>query len=794
MSTVFVPPEGSLEATIAFVGEGPGREELLKRRPFVGDTGREIDSLLLPLGIARSEIYLTNVEKTTLTKPDHARQIQCAVDLVREFERMPNLNVIVALGGIALETLTAWKHQGITHWRGSVLETFFGAKVIPTYHPAYYLHNHDFKLKAVIFSDLQRVLEQSKFPELRLPQRTFYIEPTYADAIEWLHHLEFADELAVDIETFGWGLGNTFVACIGFAPTPTSAYCIPIMTNGRAPYWTKEQELQIWRAISRVLFAPCKKFFQNGMFDIDILNEHFVKVTNFYHDTMLSHHLLYPELPHGLDFISSLYTLEPYYKEEGKTWSHRMDIRQLWTYNCKDVCVTLESGHALDDELREAKMFDYFHNYIMPLTWPLMEMKRAGIHVDKERLARFKEWLEAEVTFRQAELDVKAGFPVNVKGKNDMVRLLTENGIKITKTTPTGGPKLDEESIREYCRQAAANRGRDVTVGDEALDIREKRTLLSNFVDIETDNADMYHFSLLVHGTRTGRLASRAPRDADDNPLGPQMQNIPLPCRGVFSAADGKTLLSADLKQAEAMFVAFDAQDALMMEIFSSGQDIHKFNAANLFKKPQTQVNYLERWIAKRIVHGFDYGMGPRRVISVLAKDGFYISEAEARRCQKSYFQACPSVQTWQQRIGEQVRTTKTLTSPLGRRRVFLGLYDDKMMRDALAQNPQATIAEITNMGIIKLYARLPPHARVVLQVHDEVLVESDEDKWEAVGQLMVNCLTLPIQIHGRTLTIPVELKVGKFWADGMKEAHFDANERPEFESDPKVPSLHEEA
>lgn len=765
---IYVGPSGPISATIAFVGEGPGRDELIKGRPFVGPTGHELDGLLRDAGLNRSEVFLTNVERTTLTKPDHARQIECAIELVREFEKMPNLNVIVPLGAVALGVLGGWKYDSIAHYRGSILESFFGTKIVPTYHPAFYMRG-EWRFKPVVLADITRAIEQSKYPEMKLPQRRYHIEPTYADAIEWLHHLLSAEELAVDIETTGWGYGGTYVSCIGFAPSTMEAYCIPI-TRGKAPYWTKDQELQIWRAIHRLLGASSKKYLQNCMFDVRVLNAHYVKVNNVYHDTMLAHHLLYPELPHGLDFISSIYTEEPYYKEDRKTWSQFQDFRVLWNYNCKDCVTTLESGHELEKELQEANMFEYFHDYIMALIWPLMDMERVGIRVDKECLVRLTEWLEADYAFKQEELNKKAGFEVNVKSSKDIARLLLENGIRITKTTPKGAPKLDEESIREYCRQASANRGVDVTIGDEALAIREKRTLLSNFVDITTDDEDYYHFSMLIHGTQTGRLSSRAPRNSDNEPLGPQMQNIPLECRGVFCAAPGKILISSDLKQAEAVFVAYDAQDEMMMKQFEPGGDIHYFNASNIFKKPREQVTYLERWIAKRVVHGFDYGMGPRRVLGVLIKDGFYITEAQAKQIQNAYFAACPAIPGWQQRIADQVRLTKTLTSPLGRRRVFLGNYDDNMMRAALSQNPQSVVADITNRGIIKLYESLPSHARVVLQVHDEIVIECDEDKYEEITPLVRDALTLPIPIHGRVMTIGVDIKVGKHWAQGMKE------------------------
>lgn len=753
---MWVKPEGPITAKLAVVGEAPGHVELQTGKPFSGPAGDQLNDVLRQAGLKRGDVYITNVIKDSAATPTDDDIQRALPELVKELTQLPNCNIFIAVGGVALRALSAWKYSSITRMRGSILETFFGAKMLPTLHMAWYMRG-EWRYKPVVVADVKRAVLESSFPELRRPARHFLIEPTFDEALLALHKLKQADELAVDIETFGSFI-NSFIACVGFADTVNHAVCIPIMRAGRVPYWTHEQECMIWRELDEVLRSPSRKYFQNGMFDIGKFHANGLGVENFYFDTMLAHHLLVPELPHDLGFITSIYSQEPYYKDEGKTWDHRMNTRQLWAYNLKDCVVTLEAGKVLEKDLAEEGMLDYFHSFVMKLPKPLLAMQEQGIKVDIKSLARTNLELTCATELDQLELETLLKRSFNVKSPTDCQWLLETFGIKPTRFTKTGRSKLDEESLRIYAAR------RPCREFDLIFSVREKRTLSSGFLGLRADEKGYYHPGYLVHGTKSGRLSSRGTGE------GPQIQNIPEEARRIFVPRAGCEFVGADLSQAEARVVAWLAQDQLMMEFFRSGKDIHRFYAAIIFNKPPDLVSkHPERYVAKRIEHGSNYKMGPRKLVSVLRNEGIIVAESDAIRYQREYFKTFPGIQRWQNEVEQVVRRFRSLTTCFGRKRVFLGIFDDDLVREAISYEPQGTVGELTNRALLTLQDSLPVGCRLVLQVHDSVLIESPVEFRSQVIRALEVAFDIPLTIKGEILRIPIEVSAGPSWGD-LKE------------------------
>jgi hypothetical protein len=167
--------------------------------------------------------------------------------------------------------------------------------------------------------------------------------------------------MSFDIETRRGAHGTWYISCIAFSSIPTEAYCIPLMRQDRTPYWPNiSDESLIWRAIAEILNLPNVTYItQNGCaFDGPILRKHGVvleKMSNGF-DTFSSHSLLAPDLPHDLGFLVSIYTDEPYYKDEsGRSEYLRGEGGEdmYWTYACKDAALTLEGAHGIMADLRE---------------------------------------------------------------------------------------------------------------------------------------------------------------------------------------------------------------------------------------------------------------------------------------------------------------------------------------------------------------------------------------------------------------------------------------------------------
>lgn len=339
MNILPVLPAG---AKILLVGEAPGAEEEKLRTPFVGASGRELDSILSEVGIPRYSIALTNVFMTRPPNNDlqewgtdkrssaanldpclpffsiranklwlPASIVQPALARLASEIAKVKPNLIVALGNTALSALTGL--TGVGRLRGTLQECLLvpGIKVIPTYHPAAILRNYEFH--AITVMDFMKIKQEAESPNFNLLNRAIWIEPTISDLEEWKNCLCDAEALACDIET-----KNEQITCIGFAPTSQAAYVIPFWDR-RKPgyhYWhTIEEEIFAWQTVQAILSSSVPKIFQNGLYDLQYILKYGWHPKACLHDTMLLHHSLYPMLPKGLDFLGSLYANERAWKK-----------------------------------------------------------------------------------------------------------------------------------------------------------------------------------------------------------------------------------------------------------------------------------------------------------------------------------------------------------------------------------------------------------------------------------------------------------------------------------------------
>lgn len=812
MKPYYIGPEGPRESPLAIVAEKPGKNELKALlatnvgRPLIGYSGEEVNRHLLAIGSSRSEVYLTNSVKHfdavydnrkrdwIISTPTFAEIVEEQPSLYKELASMPNLNCIIALGNVAMQSLSNFRYGDISRRRGSILPTCLGVKMVPTYHPAFYMRG-EWRFSPIVQFDMKRALEQSQFPELRYLERTYYIGPTFDEAVEWLLSLMGAAKISFDIEC----VAPSRIACVGFSDERDRAYCIPLIHKNRKPYFTLTQEVAIWRLIDLVLNQPNTCYItQNGMFDCWHLWRHGVR-TSFMgkgFDTMYSHRLVMPDMPHRLDFITSIYTEEPYYKDESGRWTGdiNVDERQFWIYNCKDACTTLESQEALTEDMAELNMLDYYNATMQPQFDPLMDMRKWGMRIDTERLNRVRDQLRKEVAEIQASLNTTLGYIPNTKSWKDMGRLLGDLGI-IPDLTPTGRPKTDKERMYTYAQRTNSDAARFTLM--QCLSITEKRTILSNFLGMALDNEGFYHPSLDLSKAVSGRSASEG---ADEG--GPQIQNIPQRMRSMFIPDDYESVIvQADQRQAEAMYVAWDAQDMIAIEAFLRGKDSHRVFGCVLYRGwtsnlelppdellasikevcdtcadiGEKKCNHSERYMSKMGGHGFRYLMSVLRFQMEQAKKNIFVAKAEAERIRTLAIN--PSVARWHERVADQLRRTRWLENPLGRRREFYGLFDNEMIRKGLSWLAQSTVSELTNRAMVELHNTLPkdyriiqnlkyPYARLYTQTHDSLTFCARKDLVKDLVPLINKAFDIPIHLHGRVLRIPIEITVGPSWGE----------------------------
>lgn len=319
---------------LMIVGEAWGEKEEEAGAPFVGPSGKMLRSYLRQANIQAGDCYFTNVfnfrpkpsndiknlcgpksegipNRRPLIKGKYVRA-EYAEELHRLEEEIRGCqpNCILALGATAMWALL--NEVGIKKLRGAPTTTRDGVKVLPTYHPAGVLR--DYKLRPIVWSDLNKVAREMQFPELRRPRREFWLRPTIQDlALFENRHIRGAKELSVDIET-----ADHTITCIGFAPTPEVAIVIPFYTRSipDGNYWrTHKEERTAWIYVNKWLNLSKDVFGQNFMYDVSyIWPKMGIPIKYCSDDTMLLQHAAQPEMEKGLGFLGSIYTDEPSWK------------------------------------------------------------------------------------------------------------------------------------------------------------------------------------------------------------------------------------------------------------------------------------------------------------------------------------------------------------------------------------------------------------------------------------------------------------------------------------------------
>lgn len=348
----FKHSRGPRRARVAFVGECWGEAEARLGVPFVGQSGQELDRMINEGGLPRGDLFFTNVicQQPPGNKFDHflvkkkeastaaVALGQAETGLYIKDEYLPELarleeelhevgpNLVVALGNKACWALLG--QTKISQIRGTCHQSKLGPlrvakwKVLPTYHPAYILR--DWSKRTIVVADLLKAERESKFPEIRRPQRWVTVSPSLDEIDEWIHrYAHSARYLAVDIET-----ARRQITCVGFAASRDRAISIPFV-DPRKPGWnfwpTHEEELAAWDRVERLLHLPQPKVAQNGAYDFQYLWSMGLTVVNPQEDTMLLHHSLFPEMLKGLGFLGSVYTSEPSWKTMRHDTTEKVD-------------------------------------------------------------------------------------------------------------------------------------------------------------------------------------------------------------------------------------------------------------------------------------------------------------------------------------------------------------------------------------------------------------------------------------------------------------------------------------
>jgi len=429
---------GPLDSDVAIFGEAPADQEFIEGEPFVGMAGETLGKILTRVGLLRQLCRIDNVVQRKLPgdKMDFLykdkKHTKPTEELWQWFEhcwkRVNELdaNVIIAAGELALRCMvdTGFEDGGkkIGAWRGSIVEgrpEIKGRKVIPIYHPQYV--NYQAAGYPILLADMKRASKQSEFPEIRTPHRNLVVAQNEENIKNLVEGCEKASMICLDIET-----RRGQIACVGFAVNETWAMTIPLTTT-KGRYWENlNEEAWVWAQISKILKSDTPKILQNSLYDAMWLSRHGFQIKNVYYDTMLMMGVAYPEMSKGLDFLVSLFTEWPYYKDEIKDWT-KIDDEVLWEYNAKDCCCTYEVCLALIEELKLKGLYDFYRNHTHQLLSPAFKSMSRGFTVDLDLKREMVVDFENRVTQLSAQLINESGKAINVRSPKQMKHWLFED-------------------------------------------------------------------------------------------------------------------------------------------------------------------------------------------------------------------------------------------------------------------------------------------------------------------------------------------------------------------------------
>lgn len=541
---------------------------------------------------------------------------------------------------------------------------------------------------------------------------------------------------------------------------------------------TLEQQLSkeaVFTAIAPLLLDPSiKKVMHHAKFDELALWHYKLGVNNLTFDTLVAAQLVTKDWQRiNLKALSEHYLHEKMLSfQEVVTEKKLKNFSQVpldlaTEYAAADAHQTLQLVPILQKELQEQGMEDLYYTIELPLISVLFAMEAEGIYLDTELLKK----LDILVT---RDLDIVRNLIIDLSGEQfkdinlnspKQVEQLLFYELKLPpqkKSSKRTGYSTDVEVLQELAKIHP--------VPKLLLQYRELYKLKSTYIDalplyINPQTGKIHtNFSQTI--VATGRLSSSDPN----------LQNIPVESpydihvRAAFKPKEGHVFLSADYSQIELRVLAYLSQDKQLVDAFLHDQDIHAKTAANLFDVTLDRVTHEQRQIGKRINFSILYGLTPYGLSQDLG-----ISFKEAKNYIEKYFAQYPLVSTWMEHILEETNKHGYVTTISGRRRYVPGIYEkNKMLYDAACRiaintTAQGTAAEIMKRGMIALhtiFAQKKLDAKLVIQIHDELIISVAQAQKEEVEKIVKNTLETIVDWN---VPLKVTTRFGSNWQEVTK-------------------------
>ena len=570
------------------------------------------------------------------------------------------------------------------------------------------------------------------------------------------------EEFCFDTETTGFDIFNDRIVGLSLAVEPFKAWYVPF----------KEENTPEYAEIVRPLFEDERiaKIGQNIKFDLMVLRRLGIEIRGRKYDTMILHYLLDPESRHNMNALSERYLnykpieIETLIGKGSKQLTMDLEnVERVKEYAAEDADVTLRLKQVLYPQVEEIGLQHLYFEVEEPMIAVLADIEMAGVRIDTGALAVYAVELNRKLGELEAAIRTEAGEPnLNINSARQLGEVLFAK-MRIAekpKMTRTKQFCTDEDYLQSFARKHR--------IVDLILEYRGVKKLLSTYVEalpqLVNRTTGRIHTSFNQAVTATGRLSS----------TNPNLQNIPVRDdmgrrirKAFIPSDDDHLLLSADYSQVELRLMAHLSGDESLISAFEHGEDIHTATAAKLFNKPLGEVTPEERRRAKTANFGIIYGISAFGLSQRLE-----IPRKEAKEIIDGYFASYPKVKEYMDNVVAKAKEEGFVSTIFGRRRYLNDISSHNAIARGLAERNavnapiQGSAADIMKIAMIDVHRRFAAEgirSRVILQVHDELVVDMLRSEQERVTKIVTECMESAAQLKVRLIA---DAGIGGNWLE----------------------------
>ena len=590
---------------------------------------------------------------------------------------------------------------------------------------------------------------------------------------ELMAQLQAADRFAFDTETTGLDARTARLVGMSFSLAEGTGWYVPVPLGSPDAAQSEDAEVQgllaefnpIWNAADKELVA------QNWKYDHKVMLGVGVQVACRVYDTMLAHYVLQPDLKHGMDYLAETelgYRTIPITDllgKKGKNQKTMADIppEQVVDYACEDADITLRLADTFASRMPEGSPErNILETIEMPLVPVLADMELEGVRLDVEAMHGMANGLEEDLRKLTDSIQAHAGVPFSIDSPRQLGEVLFDH-LAITdkaKKTKTGQYATGEDILQKLVDAHP--------IVSEVLEYRQLNKLLSTYVRPLPELVDpvtgRVHTQYMQAVAATGRLSSSQPN----------LQNIPIrtargrEIRKAFVPRDADhVLLAADYSQVELRIVAALSGDRGLCQAFLDGADIHTATAAKVFGVALEEVDRGQRSQAKAVNFGILYGQGAFGLAETLK-----IPRREAKGIIEAYFAEFADLKAYKTRVVEEAKENGYVETVLGRKRWLPDITSANAVvrgfaeRNAINAPIQGSAADIIKVAMVRIQQALREGgygARMILQVHDELVFDVPKSEAEAVSALVREHMEGAVEL---AVPLEVEVQTGANWLE----------------------------